>query len=423
METSANARIYVPDRGNTTCCNEIIAFNPQYYTTPQMVCDAADRARGLINAEGLHLIEHILLRPHCTDGDCKCIIQPCGYQADCEFEWDMPKDDPCTRDEKICFIPGADPYSFTATVILPVWPERFRNKGNRQIMENMLYREAPAHVMLRVLWLTPEDLCRFEYLYRNWRKWLANKMVCNEPDPACRLIEFLFERRSRENREPRKFYCFEGEDCIPCADQTTADDICAGTKETEKDPNEYVNTINALYCWPYICPPGRLVQQMETLTKENVPADAESPVMVDPAEKEREIIKRFNQYENKIRAIVKKTGNLHAEQAASFLSKYTTDFAPYHDVVYSILVNKKTEGAKRILTASEKHILIENITWHYLDMLLLKNAFDKHSTELKNLMKMLGEKGLKPDFENWDGRGLQQYEQQINSGQIKKIFK
>ncbi|HEX4852225.1 MAG TPA: hypothetical protein VFV08_15520, partial [Puia sp.] len=66
------------------CCNEIIAKNPQYYTSPKMDCKAICRAIDLVNCEGIHLVEHILLRPHCVDGDCQCIIDSCGYD-NCKF--------------------------------------------------------------------------------------------------------------------------------------------------------------------------------------------------------------------------------------------------------------------------------------------------------------------------------------------------
>ncbi|HKR06536.1 MAG TPA: hypothetical protein VJY62_18015, partial [Bacteroidia bacterium] len=54
---------------NPECCSEIVAFNPQRYSTPEMDCDAVMRAKKIINSEGLHLAEHILLRPRCPE-DC-----------------------------------------------------------------------------------------------------------------------------------------------------------------------------------------------------------------------------------------------------------------------------------------------------------------------------------------------------------------
>jgi hypothetical protein len=77
------------------CANDIIAINPQKYTSEKMACDAVERAWRLINSEGLHLVEHILLRPHCknVDGvfeecDCDALPRPCVDEKNiCHFEW------------------------------------------------------------------------------------------------------------------------------------------------------------------------------------------------------------------------------------------------------------------------------------------------------------------------------------------------
>jgi hypothetical protein len=192
-------------RGESFCCNEIIAYNPQHYTSPRMDCEAIERAKSLINDEGVHLVEHILLRPHCVGKDCDCLIPVCRSYSGCHFEWPLPSDDPCQKGKAYCFDPGFDPYSFIATAVLPAWPERFRKKENRQLMEQLLYREMPSHILLRVLWLSPRDLCYFEYLYRQWLHWLAQKPVCGIDDPQCRLIDFLFNKA---------LDCFNCEECV-----------------------------------------------------------------------------------------------------------------------------------------------------------------------------------------------------------------
>jgi hypothetical protein len=140
---------------------EMMAWNPQRYSTSEMACEAVKRAKQLINSEGLHVVEHILLRPHC-ENNCGCYLVP-HESGQCDVPGMMP---------------GYDPYSFIATVVLPAWPERFRKAGNRQLVERLLQREAPAHVLLRILWLGPKELCEFEGYYNQWVRWMAKQPVC-----------------------------------------------------------------------------------------------------------------------------------------------------------------------------------------------------------------------------------------------------
>ncbi len=36
--------------------------------------------------------------------------------------WKVPDEDPRSTEQDICFVPGADPYIFVATIVLPVRP-------------------------------------------------------------------------------------------------------------------------------------------------------------------------------------------------------------------------------------------------------------------------------------------------------------
>jgi hypothetical protein len=224
---------------------DIVAFNPQCYVTPDMDCAAAARARALINAEGLHTVEHILLRPR-TQADCQCdaIGRQCPDQTDCSFTWQPPViDDPCMVDETVCFVPGTDPYSFIATVALPAWPQRFRSKENRAYIEYMLEREAPAHVVLRVLWLAPHDLCCFEAKYRQWLRWLACKPTCEERYTPCDFERFLFRTH---------FECLgECTECPPCGPVVKPTECfgAVGEQMNAIGENTLLNQINELYCW------------------------------------------------------------------------------------------------------------------------------------------------------------------------------
>jgi hypothetical protein len=125
--------------------------------------------------------------------------------ANCNFLWTPGGDpDPCEKEKEICFTPGCDPFSFIATVVLPAWPRRFRSASSRQLIEKLLQRQAPAHVLLRILWMRPRDFCCFESHYKTWGEWLGNKLAVNYD--KCNFLGFLF----------RKTFETPVYDCITC---------------------------------------------------------------------------------------------------------------------------------------------------------------------------------------------------------------
>ncbi|QHS63693.1 hypothetical protein [Chitinophaga agri] len=73
----------------------------------------------------------------------------------------------------------ADPYSFWATVVLPAWPQRFRLARFRQFFEDTLRREAPAHIRLNILWISPQQMLQFEAAWKNWLAALSREDSCD----------------------------------------------------------------------------------------------------------------------------------------------------------------------------------------------------------------------------------------------------
>ena len=84
---------------------------------------------------------------------------------------------------------GLDPYSFRVTVVLPLWPARFRDAGFRHLVEKTLFLEIPAHISPNVYWLDHEEMRRFEDAYRLWLVEQANEGIPNTEV----LNNFLFE--------------------------------------------------------------------------------------------------------------------------------------------------------------------------------------------------------------------------------------
>ena len=62
----------------------------------------------------------------------------------------------------------SDPYSHIAHVVVAAWPGRFNNLDFRSFFERSLRQEAPAHVFLNICWIGPDQMEKFERLYKRW---------------------------------------------------------------------------------------------------------------------------------------------------------------------------------------------------------------------------------------------------------------
>lgn len=104
---------------------------------------ANDFARLLLHlnrqSEGMHVIEHILLRP-LTAPDHKGIEVPDDF------------------------------YPFRISVLMPAWTARFHDPAFRRHAEDTIRVNRPAHVALHVHWLDYDRMHAFEMVYRRWLK-------------------------------------------------------------------------------------------------------------------------------------------------------------------------------------------------------------------------------------------------------------
>jgi len=434
------------------CGNEIVAINPQEYTSEKMSCEAVERAKKLINSEGLHLVEHILLRPHCKNADgvfeecnCDALPRPCIDEKNiCHFEWVPGGDpDPCEADKKICFTPGYDPYSFIATVALPAWPQRFRSKTNRAIIEKLLQKEAPAHVLLRILWLNPRDFCCFEFYFKRWNEWLANKLSINYDN--CNFLEFLFHKKFEAMPE-----CKE---CIPCSCDNPTPDSCF---ENEDEPCKDFNLpgqLNELYCWrtdreeyPFEnCESFQeepvlrlkineednkkllplLVEKEKPVRKVNMKKSVGTAEMEDH-EKSMHIQGRAYLYKQNVNnIIVENPGNSVAQNALTFLSVTSPTPKLYEELINRILKNKSDKERNiKALSLKQKQVLIQNITWQYLDRICF---YSKEITALASQQPLFNHlRKNKIDmhalFESWNSKEVKNLEPGIDTKEIKKYL-
>ena len=66
-----------------------------------------------------------------------------------------------------------------ATVIIPAWPRRFSVIRFRQFFERKLREEAPAHVKLRIVWVSIDNMKKFEEAWIKWLDALTKRDGCN----------------------------------------------------------------------------------------------------------------------------------------------------------------------------------------------------------------------------------------------------
>jgi hypothetical protein len=106
--------------------------------------------------EGMHVIDHLLLRP--------LPVAETVTAADLT-EGFFPL---CAALNPDCDCPITDYYSFRISIVLPYWTERFRNMDFRAFAEETIHRETPAHILPKFCWVSMYDMNRLEIAYNDW---------------------------------------------------------------------------------------------------------------------------------------------------------------------------------------------------------------------------------------------------------------
>lgn len=115
--------------------------------------------------EGMHVVEHLLLRPRTTLDN----FLPVCVEEDCDECQDV------------------DPYSFRISVILPAYSYRFRNMDFRKFVERTIRMETPAHILSRICWISPAQMAEFEDVYQAWLETLNEVNQANFDLPVNQL--------------------------------------------------------------------------------------------------------------------------------------------------------------------------------------------------------------------------------------------
>ena len=63
-----------------------------------------------------------------------------------------------------------DPYSFRISIIIPSWPEKFRDINFRRFVEKTIRMETPAHIYPRICWI---DLLQMNVFEKKYKEWIA----------------------------------------------------------------------------------------------------------------------------------------------------------------------------------------------------------------------------------------------------------
>ena len=165
----------------------------------------ASIANDACDSEGFHLVEHILLRPRCED----CLD---GKKAAIDLRKCLnPMAKTLTINDKVTkeiekkgseiTVIGTpqydndvkDPYSFWLTVVASKNWKRFGHPNNQAYFEQTLRAETPAHIGLRMCWLTNDEMFNFETTYGAWLRELGQHTPdrCEVDEAALNLVNVL----------------------------------------------------------------------------------------------------------------------------------------------------------------------------------------------------------------------------------------
>ncbi|MBD2753192.1 hypothetical protein [Spirosoma validum] len=162
---------------------QVLATHPRRYTTLSLCNQAIKRTRSYVDSEGFHVVEHILLRPR------QFLPTAASQLLPIQVREELRK--PGLISDFDAYIPGSDPYSMTATVVLPYWSRRFRSVDFRQFFENTLRRETPVHILLNIVWITPGQMQRFEDCLRGWLQEIDQPSSIDFSEQTSSLVDIL----------------------------------------------------------------------------------------------------------------------------------------------------------------------------------------------------------------------------------------
>lgn len=147
--------------------NNVLAESGVVYSTASKRNDAINTISTKLAAdcpgEGMHLVEHLLLRPRFTPPQKTGEAAEDAYKL---FQVCLGKN--CT------FCGEEDPYSFRLSLILPYWHDRFKSQEFRKFFDTIARTETPAHCMIKICFINNTLMNAFERAYKEWMEALAD---------------------------------------------------------------------------------------------------------------------------------------------------------------------------------------------------------------------------------------------------------
>jgi hypothetical protein len=151
----------------------------EYEAAETRIRELMEYFRTDFKAEGMYVVEHLLLRP--------------GF--------DIPANKhhlffPVCIEQDGTHCRPLDPYSFRVTVVLPGYGIRLRNRHFRRFAERIIRMETPAHVLPRICFVNEELMKKFEDACLAWldeREKSANPMKQASDEALIRLKSALEE--------------------------------------------------------------------------------------------------------------------------------------------------------------------------------------------------------------------------------------
>lgn len=96
-------------------------------------------------------------------------------------------------------ISAMDPYSFNISIIIPDWPQRFRDPGFKHLMEKTIYLETPAHINPNIIWVNHREMRHFEKAYKIWLEEQAKREIPDTEELNKLIIELNMLKTERLN--------------------------------------------------------------------------------------------------------------------------------------------------------------------------------------------------------------------------------
>jgi len=158
-------------------------------------------------SEGLHVIEHILLRPNTHSDNANLSASNLTDQHITASKGNAPhsetnrsKENKPKEEEKVEEKVEEDFYSLRISVVFPSWTARCHNNEFKKLAEETVQLNMPAHLYADVIWLDFQEMYEFEDLYESWMTLKSedapNLILLDEY--SSQIVDFLKKKTSHD---------------------------------------------------------------------------------------------------------------------------------------------------------------------------------------------------------------------------------